>query len=197
MAINRDPVLKRCRSLGIDPTFLGYSKKSKKNPKTNRKKASEYSLQLREKQKTKFVYGVLEKQFRKYFEMASRKKGITGDELMKILESRLDNVIFRLGLANTRPQARQIVSHGNIAVNGKKVDIPSYLVKPGDVVSVLENKQNNPVIKDCVENGSGRAVPEWLELDKEKLSAKVLRAANRDEIDLPVEDHLIVELYNK
>ena len=197
MAVDRSPVLKKCRSLGIDPVLLGYSKKSKKNPKVNRKKTSEYGLQLKEKQKTKFIYGVLEKQFRRYFEMASSKKGITGHELMKILESRLDNVVFRLGFANTRPQARQLVNHGSIAVNGKKVDIASYLVKPGDVVSVLEAKKNNPVIKESIEKGAGRVVPEWLELDVDNLSAKVLRTVNREEIDVPVEDHLIVELYSK
>ena len=197
MAVDRSPVLKKCRSLGIDPVLLGYSKKSKKNPKINRKKTSEYGLQLKEKQKTKFIYGVLEKQFRRYFEMAASKKGITGDELMKILESRLDNVVFRLGFANTRPQARQLVNHGSIAVNGKKVDIASYLVKPGDVVSVLEAKKNNPVIKESIEKGAGRVVPEWLDLDLENLSAKVVRTVNREEIDVPVEAHLIVELYSK
>ena len=195
MAKNHGPILKRCRSLDIDPTYLGYSKKSKKVNKNSRRKVSEYGLQLREKQKTKFVYGVLERQFRNYFELASSKKGITGHELLRILESRLDNVVYRLGFASTRPQARQLVTHGNFAVNGKKVDIASYLVKPGDVVSVLENKKNNPVIKAAVEKGS--VVPEWLELDAKKLSAKVLRPVNREEIDVPVEEHLIVELYNK
>ena len=197
MARSNGPILKRCRSLDIDPTYLGYSKKSKKVNKNSHRKVSEYGLQLREKQKTKFVYGVLERQFRKYFEMASRKKGITGHELLKILESRIDNVVFRMGIANTRPQARQLVTHGMIAVNGNKVDIASYLVKPGDVVSVLENKKNNPVIKDAVEKGAGRVVPEWLDFDPKTLSAKVLREVNREEIDVPVEEHLIVELYNK
>ena len=195
MARSSGPILKRCRSLDIDPTYLGYSKKSKKVNKNSRRKVSEYGLKLREKQKTKFVYGVLERQFRNYFELASSKKGITGHELLRILESRLDNVVYRLGFASTRPQARQLVTHGNFAVNGKKVDIASYLVKPGDVVSVLENKKNNPVIKAAVEKGS--VVPEWLELDAKKLSAKVLRPVNREEIDVPVEEHLIVELYNK
>ena len=195
MARSSGPILKRCRSLDIDPTYLGYSKKSKKVNKNSRRKVSEYGLQLKEKQKTKFVYGVLERQFRNYFELASSKKGITGHELLRILESRLDNVVYRLGFASTRPQARQLVTHGNFAVNGKKVDIASYLVKPGDVVSVLENKKNNPVIKAAVEKGS--VVPEWLELDAKKLSAKVLRPVNREEIDVPVEEHLIVELYNK
>ena len=197
MAKNNGPILKRCRSLDIDPTYLGYSKKSKKVSKKNHKKVSEYGLQLKEKQKTKFVYGVLEKQFRKYFEMASNKKGITGTNLLQILESRLDNVVFRLGFAMTRPQARQLVTHGNFAVNGKKVDIASYLVKPGDVVSVLENKKDNPVIKESVEKTAGLAIPEWLDLDVKNLSAKVVRVVNREEIDIPVEEHLIVELYSK
>ena len=197
MARNHGPILKRCRSLDIDPTYLGYSKKSKKVSKKNHKKVSEYGLQLKEKQKTKFVYGVLEKQFRKYFEMASNKKGITGTNLLQILESRLDNVVFRLGFAATRPQARQLVTHGNFAVNGKKVDIASYLVKPGDVVSVLENKKDNPVIKESVEKTAGLAIPEWLDLDVKNLSAKVVRVVNREEIDIPVEEHLIVELYSK
>ena len=197
MAKNHGPILKRCRSLDIDPTYLGYSKKSKKSSKKNHKKVSEYGLQLKEKQKTKFVYGVLEKQFRKYFEMASNKKGITGTNLLQILESRLDNVVFRLGFAMTRPQARQLVTHGNFAVNGKKVDIASYLVKPGDVVSVLENKKDNPVIKESVEKTAGLAIPEWLDLDVKNLSAKVVRVVNREEIDIPVEEHLIVELYSK
>lgn len=197
MARNHGPILKRCRSLDIDPTYLGYSKKSKKVSKKNHKKVSEYGLQLKEKQKTKFVYGVLEKQFRKYFEMASNKKGITGTNLLQILESRLDNVVFRLGFAATRPQARQLVTHGNFAVNGKKVDIASYLVKPGDVVSVLENKKDNPVIKESVEKTAGLAIPEWLDLDVKNLSAKVVRVVNREEIDVPVEEHLIVELYSK
>ena len=197
MARNHGPILKRCRSLDIDPTYLGYSKKSKKVSKKNHKKVSEYGLQLKEKQKTKFVYGVLEKQFRKYFEMASNKKGITGTNLLQILESRLDNVVFRLGFAATRLQARQLVTHGNFAVNGKKVDIASYLVKPGDVVSVLENKKDNPVIKESVEKTAGLAIPEWLDLDVKNLSAKVVRVVNREEIDVPVEEHLIVELYSK
>ena len=197
MAKNVGPVLKRCRSLDIDPTYLGYSKKSKKVSKKNHKKVSEYGLQLKEKQKTKFIYGVLEKQFRKYFEMASNKKGITGTNLLQILESRLDNVVFRLGFASTRPQARQLVTHGNFAVNGNKVDIASYLVKPGDVVSVLENKKENPVIKESIEKTAGFTVPEWLELDSKNMSAKVLRVVNREEIDIPVEEHLIVELYSK
>ena len=162
-----------------------------------RTKLSEYGTQLREKQKTKSFYGVGEKQFRGYFEMASSKKAITGEALLTILESRLDNVVYRIGFGVSRPQARQLVTHGHIEVNGKKVDIASYLVKPGDVVAVREIRKDNPVVKANVEAGSTRPVPEWLEVNTEKLSAKVVRLANRDEIDLPVEEHLIVELYSK
>ena len=162
-----------------------------------RTKLSEYGTQLREKQKTRSFYGVGEKQFRKYFEMASNKKGITGTNLLQILESRLDNVIYRLGLGVSRPQARQIVTHGNIEVNGVKTDIASYLVKPGDVIAVRENRRDNSIIKANVEAGATRPIPEWLELDSKNLSAKVLRTVNREEIDLPVEEHLIVELYSK
>ena len=162
-----------------------------------RTKLSEYGTQLREKQKTRSFYGVGEKQFRKYFEMASNKKGITGTNLLQILESRLDNVVYRLGLGASRPQARQIVTHGNIEVNGVKTDIASYLVKPGDVIAVRESKKDNQIIKVNVEAGATRPIPEWLELDSKNLSAKVLRVVNREEIDLPVEEHLIVELYSK
>ena len=197
MAKSTGPILKRCRSLGIDPTFLGYSKKSKKNPKMNRRKVSEYGLQLKEKQKTKFIYGVLEKQFRKYFEMASNKKGITGTNLLQILESRLDNVVFRLGFANTRAQARQFVNHGQFEVNGKRVNIPSYLVKVGDVITIKENKQDNATIKANIEENNGRVVPKWLEMDAKKLSGKVVKLASREDIDIPIEEHLIVELYSK
>ena len=195
MAKNSGPILKRCRSLDIDPTYLGYSKKSKKVSKRAHKKVSEYGLQLKEKQKTKFVYGVGEKQFRGYFKMASNKKGITGTNLLQILETRLDNVVYRLGLGATRPQARQLVSHGNIEVNGRKVDIASYLVKPGDVVAVRESRKDNPVIKANMETTV--TIPEWLDFDSKKLTAKVKRLVNREEIDLPVEEHLIVELYSK
>ena len=197
MAKSTGPILKKCRSLGIDPVFLGYSKKSKKSPKVNRKKVSEYGLQLKEKQKTKFIYGVLERQFRKYFEMASNKKGITGENLLQILESRLDNVVFRLGFANTRAQARQFVNHGQFEVNGKRVDIPSYLVKAGDVITLRENKKDNATIKMNMEENSGRPVPKWLEMDAKNLSGKVVRLSAREDIDLPIEEHLIVELYSK
>ena len=160
-------------------------------------KLSEYGTQLREKQKTKSFYGVGEKQFRKYFEMASNKKGITGENLLQILESRLDNVVYQLGYGSSRAQARQLVNHGHFDVNGKKVDIASYLVKPGDVIAVRESKKDNTVIKANIEAGAARPVPEWLELDSQNLSAKVLRVVSREEIDLPVEEHLIVELYSK
>ena len=196
MAKNHGPILKRCRSLDIDPTYLGYSKKSKKVNKNSHKKVSEYGLQLREKQKTKFVYGVLEKQFRGYFEMASSKKGITGTNLLQILESRLDNVIYRLGFGATRQQARQLVTHGNFEVNGKKVDIASYLVKPGDVITVREIRKDNAIIKNNMET-AGRPIPAWLDFDNKKMVAKVVRLVNREEIDIPVEEQLIVELYNK
>jgi len=197
MAINRDPVLKKCRSLGIEPAFLGYSKSSKKKPNVSRRKVSEYSLQLKEKQKTKFVYGVLEKPFRRYFEMASNKKGITGDNLLQILESRLDNVVFRLGYGTTRAQARQFVNHGLFTVNGKKVDIPSYLVKPGDEISVRETKKEYAIIKEVAEANNTRLVPKWLEKNLDNLSGKVITLASREDIDIPVEEHLIIELYSK
>ena len=198
MAKSTGPLLKKCKSLGIDPAFLGYSKKSKKNPKMNNKrKVSEYGLQLKEKQKTKFIYGVLEKQFRRYFEMASNKKGVTGENLLQILESRLDNVVYRLGYANTRAQARQFVNHGQFEVNGKKVNIPSYLVKVGDVITIKENKQDNSTIKANLEANAGRPIPTWLEMDVKNASGKVVRLAVREDIDLPIEEHLIVELYSK
>ena len=162
-----------------------------------KKKLSEYGTQLREKQKTKAYYGVQEKQFRKYFEMASNKKGVTGEELLTLLESRLDNVVYRLGFGSSRAQARQLVNHGHFEVNGKKVDIPSYLVKAGDVVAVREIRKDNKTIKENVEVNSARPVPAWLEKDNEKLSGKVVRLASREDIDIPVEEHLIVELYSK
>lgn len=160
-------------------------------------KLSEYGTQLREKQKTRYFYGIGEKQFRKYFEMAENKKGITGTNLLQILESRLDNVVYRLGFGISRAQARQLVTHGNIAVNGKKVNIASYLVKPGDEIAIRETRKDNPIVKENVGKGATRPIPEWLEMNSEKLSAKIVRNVNRDEIDLNVEDHLIVELYSK
>ena len=197
MAINRQPVLKRCKTLGINPVTMGIDKSSNRNPKQGRKKQSEYGLQLNEKQKVKFIYGVLEKQFRKYYVMATKKQGITGEMLLQILESRLDNVVFRLGLANTRREARQIVNHGHITVNGQKVDIPSYLVKPGDVIAVREKSKNSVRIKEIVETNANRVVPKWLSMDKNTLTGKVITLAARDDIDYEVEEHLIVELYSK
>ena len=197
MAINRQPVLKSCKPLGINPATMGIDKSSNRNPKQGRKKQSEYGLQLNEKQKVKFIYGVLEKQFRKYYVMATKKQGITGEMLLQILESRLDNVVFRLGLANTRREARQIVNHGHITVNGQKVDIPSYLVKPGDVIAVREKSKNSVRIKEIVETNANRVVPKWLSMDKNTLTGKVITLAARDDIDYEVEEHLIVELYSK
>ena len=197
MAKNTQPILKRCKTLGIDPTVVGVSQKSIRNPKPGRRKQSEYGLQLNEKQKAKFIYGVLEKQFRKYYVMATKKQGITGEMLLQILESRLDNVVFRLGLANTRREARQIVNHGHITVNGQKVDIPSYLVKPGDVIAVREKSKNSVRIKEIVETNANRVVPKWLSMDKNTLTGKVITLAARDDIDYEVEEHLIVELYSK
>ena len=199
MARYREPVLKRCRYLGISPTVLGMDKESnrKQAGAKHNKKVSEYAVQLKEKQKLKFVYGVGEKQFRKYFDMASNTKGKTGEVLLQILESRLDNVVFRLGFAKTRPQARMLVTHGAFEVNGQKVDIPSYLIKAGDVISVREIRKDNGAIKQSVEENAGRLVPQWLEKDVEKLSGKVVRLSSREEIDIPVEEHLIVELYSK
>ena len=198
MAINRTPVLKRCRQLGIDPVVLGYSskKESIRQPK-RRRKESEYGMQLREKQKAKFIYGVLEKQFRGYFNKAKRQPGITGENLMRILESRLGNVVFRLGFARTRKEARQTVSHGHITVNGKRVDIPSYRVRPGDVVAVADKAKEMLVIKSALVSNERMQVPAWLEVDIEKLQGNVLSLPNRDQIDLDINEQLIVELYSK
>ena len=197
MAKSKGPVLKRCRSLGIDPTYLGYDKKSNKNPKASHRKVSEYGLQLKEKQKTKFVYGVQEKQFRGYFEEASRRKGITGTILLQILESRLDNVVYRLGLASSRAQARALVSQGHFLVNGKKVNIPSYLTKVGEEIKVKEASANKEIFKQIVEENAKRAIPTWLEVNREARSGKIVAVPEREQIDLPVEEHLIVELYSK
>ena len=197
MAIDRTPVLKRCRQLGIDPAELGYSgKESKRQPK-RRRKESEYGMQLREKQKVKFIYGVLEKQFHGYFEKAKAMPGITGENLMRILESRLDSVIFRLGFARTRKEARQIVTHGHIMVNGRRVDVPSYRVKAGDVVSVAPKSKELLVIKSALVSNARFEVPAWLEVDIEKLQGNVLALPQRDQIDLDINEQLIVELYSK
>ena len=197
MARNMQPIVKRCKTLGIEPSVMGYDKSTNRNPKQSRKKQSEYGIQLNEKQKVKFIYGVLEKQFRKYYVMAAKQAGITGQNLLQILESRLDNVVFRLGLANTRKEARQIVNHGHILVNGSKVDIPSYLVKPGDVVSVREKSKSSARMKEIVEAKEKRIIPKWLSMDKNKLEGKVLQLSDREDSDYDVEEHLIVELYSK
>ena len=197
MARNMQPIVKRCKTLGIEPSVMGYDKSTNRNPKQSRKKQSEYGIQLNEKQKVKFIYGLLEKQFKKYYVMAAKQAGITGQNLLQILESRLDNVVFRLGLANTRKEARQIVNHGHILVNGSKVDIPSYLVKPGDVVSVREKSKSSARMKEIVEANEKRIIPKWLSMDKNKLEGKVLQLSDREDIDYDVEEHLIVELYSK
>ena len=197
MAVNRVPVLKRCRSLGLDPIYLGIEKKSKKENAKAGKKMSEYGLQLREKQKAKFIYGVLEKPFRNYFEKAQRMNGMTGDNLMILLESRLDNVVFRMGFARTRREARQIVDHKHVLVNGKQVNIPSYLIKAGDTVEIKEAKKSSPRYKEIVEVTGGRMVPDWLEVDQENLKGTVKELPAREAIDVPVDEMLIVELYSK
>lgn len=197
MARNTQPILKRCKTLGLEPTVLGIDKSSNRAPKQTRRKQSEYGLQMTEKQKVKFIYGVLEKQFRKYYVMANKRQGITGEMLLQILESRLDNVVYRLGLANTRREARQIVNHGHILVNGKRVDIPSYLIKVGDVITVKEKTRNSDRMKDIVERNSSRVVPKWLDMDKNTLTGKVVSLSDREDIDYEVQEHLIVELYSK
>ena len=197
MAVNRVPVLKRCRSLGMDPIYLGINKKSNRQLKRANRKMSEYGLQLREKQKAKFIYGVLEKPFRNYYAKAKQMEGMTGENLMRILESRLDNVIFRMGLARTRKEARQIVDHKHVLVNGKQVNIPSYLVKAGDTIEIKENKKGSPRYKDILEATGSNMVPEWLDVDAENLKGSVKELPAREAIDVPVDEMLIVELYSK
>ena len=197
MAVNKTPVLKRCRSLDLDPTFLGYDKKSRRQKNRGRGKKSEYALQLQEKQKAKFIYGVLEKPFRNYYEKADRQKGMTGENLMTILESRLDNVVFRMGFARTRKEARQVVDHKLFLVNGKSVNIPSYLVKAGDVIEVREKSKSLQRFKDITEVTAGRSTPEWVDVDAENLKGTVKELPNREQIDVPVDEMLIVELYSK
>ena len=197
MAVNRVPVLKRCRSLGLDPIYLGIDKKSNRELKRANRKIREYGLQLREKQKAKFIYGVLEKPFRNYFAKASKMKGQSGENLMILLESRLDNVVFRLGLARTRKEARQIVDHKHVLVNGKCVNIPSYLVKAGDTIEIREKSKSSQRYKDILEVTEGRMVPEWLEANHEALSGVVKQLPERENIDVPVDEMLIVELYSK
>ena len=197
MARNMQPIVKRCKTLGIEPSVMGYDKSTNRNPKQSRKKQSEYGIQLNEKQKVKFIYGILEKQFRKYYVMATKQEGVTGENLLQILESRLDNVVYRLGFAMSRPEARQLVVHGHFTVNGKRVNIPSYLVKPGDVIAVKETSMDSTKIKAVLEANASKPVPKWLESDKEKAVGKVITLATREDIDLPVEEHLIIEYYSK
>ena len=197
MAVNRVPVLKRCRSLGMDPVYLGIDKKSTRQLKRANRKMSEYALQLREKQKAKFIYGVLEKPFRNYYKEADKMAGQTGENLMKLLEMRLDNVIFRLGFARTRREARQIVDHKHVLVNGKQVNIPSYLVSAGDTIEIKEKCKSMQRYKDILEVTGGRLVPEWLDVDQENLKGSVKEAPAREVIDVPVNEMLIVELYSK
>ena len=197
MAVNRTPVLKRCRSLDLDPIYLGIDKKSTRQLKRTNRKMSEYGLQLREKQKAKFIYGVLEKPFRNYYKKADKMQGQTGENLMVLLESRLDNIVFRMGFARTRREARQIVDHKHITVNGKVVNIPSYLVKAGDVIEVKEKCKGSERYKGILEVTGGRLVPEWLDVDQEALRGTVKELPTRDIIDVPVNEMLIVELYSK
>jgi len=199
MANNKEPIAKKCRSLDISPAVMGYgNKKSTRNPGGNkRKKVSEYGTQLKEKQKVKFVYGVLEKQFHRYYLKAANMKGITGENLLKLLELRLDNVIYRLGLASSRAEARQLVLHGHYTVNGRKVNIPSFLTKVGQVIAVKDGSRQKEKLKAIIEANSSRPIPKWLELNRETLEAKVVAVPNREDIDLPIEETLIVELYSK
>ena len=197
MAVNRVPVLKRCRSLGLEPSYLGYDKKSNRTSARAGKKVSEYGLQLREKQKAKFIYGVLEKPFRNYYEKADRMKGMTGENLMVMLERRLDSVVFRMGFARTRREARQIVGHKHVTVNGKVINIASYLIKAGDVIEISEKAKSLQRYKDIVEVTGGRLVPEWMDVDIEGLKGTIKNLPTREMIDVPVDEMLIVELYSK
>lgn len=197
MAIDRVPALKRCRALGIEPAVVGLGKESKRQPKRAGKKMSEYGIQLREKQKAKFIYGVLEKQFRAYYDKAKKMPGIIGENLLGLLERRLDNVVYRLGLAATRRQSRQLVSHGHILVNGKRLDIPSALIKVGDVISIKEASRANEFFKGVAESFDSLSTPAWLTVDAANLNGTVTRFPNRDEIDVPVEEQMIIELYSR
>ncbi len=197
MAVNRVPVLKRCRSLGLDPVYLGIDKKSKRELKRSNRKMSEYGLQLREKQKAKFIYGVLEKPFRNYYKKAVKMPGMAGTNLMVLLENRLDNVIFRMGFARTRKEARQIVDHKHVLVNGKQINIPSYQVKAGDTVEIKEKCKGSQRYKDILEVTGGRLTPEWLDVDAEALKGTVKELPTREAIDVPVNEVLIIELYSK
>lgn len=197
MGKSTQPLLKRCKALGINPVVMGYGKVSKRNQKETRRKTSEYGIQLKEKQKVKFIYGILEKQFHRYYVMATKKHGVTGEMLLQLLERRLDNVVFRLGFAKTRDEARQMVSHGHIIVNGAKVDIPSYLVKVGDVISIKEKSKTSTGIKLILAKNGDRAVPAWLEIDRDNFTGKVVALATKADIDYPVQENLIVEFYSR
>lgn len=197
MAKNTQPVLKRCKTLGLSPAVLGYSKSTKRQPKQSRRKQSEYGMQLNEKQKVKFIYGVLEKQFHAYYEKAERKQGITGEILLQELERRLDNVVFRMGFANTRREARQLVNHAHFTVNGKRVNIPSYQVKPGDVVAVSEKSRSTTKFKSLLEENGKKACPKWIEKANDSFEGKIVAMPAREDIDYDVAEHLIVELYSK
>ncbi len=197
MAVNRVPVLKRCRSLGLEPSYLGYDKKSNRQNARAGKKVSEYGLQLREKQKAKFIYGVLEKPFRNYYKKADRMKGMTGENLMVLLESRLDSVVFRMGFARTRREARQVVDHKHVLVNGKVINVPSYQIKAGDVIEIKESAKSMQRYKDIVEVTGGRLVPEWMDVDIDNFKGTVKNLPTREMIDVPVDEMLIVELYSK
>lgn len=197
MAKNTQPVLKRCKTLGLSPAVLGYSKSTKRQPKQSRRKQSEYGMQMNEKQKVKFIYGVLEKQFHAYYEKAERKQGITGEILLQELERRLDNVVFRMGFANTRREARQLVNHAHFTVNGKRVNIPSYQVKPGDVVAVSEKSRSTTKFKSLLEENGKKACPKWIEKANDSFEGKIVAMPARDDIDYDVAEHLIVELYSK
>ncbi len=198
MAVNKDPILKRCRYLGIEPTVVGIAKSSHRNPNANsRRKVSEYGQQLKEKQKLKFIYGVLEKPFHHYFEIASKMEGQAGNNLITVLESRLDSVVYRMGMALTRREARQLATHGHFLVNGRRVDIPSYRVKAGDVITLRDKSRSSAKFKDILEQTHGRVAPMWLEVNKETFSAKIVRMPTIEDIDYEVAPHLIVELYSK
>ncbi len=197
MAKNMQPILKRCKALGISPTVMGINKETRRNPKPGRRKQSEYAVQLNEKQKAKFIYGVLEKQFRHYYELASKTQGVTGENLLQLLERRLDNVVYRLGFANTRREARQMVNHGHITVNGKRVDIPSSQVSPGEVISIREKSRGSEHVKQILEKNAATMIPKWLELNRETLQGKVVALSERSDIDFDINETLIVELYSK
>ncbi|MDR1754341.1 MAG: 30S ribosomal protein S4 [Eubacterium sp.] len=200
MAVDRTPIAKRCKALGISPAVLGYTQKkeTKRNRQQNmRKKLSEYGLQLREKQKMKFIYGMLEKQFYHYYELAVKEEGVTGENLIKLLESRLDNIVFRMGMAITRREARQLVGHGHFTVNGRRVDIPSYRIKAGDVVEVHQRSKKSPKFVQIADATHGRIIPVWMDMNKEAMSAKITRLPQREELDFEIEEHLIIELYSK